>query len=123
MFLAEGIILWMTPFFFAVIAGPAFGADMQKEIDHLLQFVENTECQYERNGEMHSGKKAVEHIRRKYNYFKNEIDSAEKFIELRATKSTMSGKHYLVHCPGRRTLRSQEWLLEELRTYRNGGGD
>lgn len=100
-----------------------FAATMQQEIDHLLKFVEQTDCQYERNGKRHTGKEAVEHIKRKYNYFKNDIDSAEKFIELSATKSTMSGKDYLVHCPDRSTLRSEEWLLQELRNYRNGGLD
>ena len=105
---------------FAVVAPSICAADMQKEIDHLLGFVENTDCQYERNGKLHSGKEAVKHIKNKYHYFEDDIDSAEKFIELSATKSTMSGKYYLVHCPNHPTMRSQEWLLRELISYRNG---
>ena len=97
---------------------PVFGSDMQNEIDHLLTFIENTECQYERNGEMHSGTDSVEHIKKKYNYFKKEIDSAEKFIELSATKSTMSGQYYMVLCEDSQKIRSQEWLLQELKYYR-----
>ena len=56
-------ILWTTQIFCAVMAAPVLGADMQREIDHLMQFVENTECQYERNGKFHTGKEAAEHIR------------------------------------------------------------
>lgn len=102
----------------AVIAPTICAADMQKEIDYLLGFVENTDCQYERNGKLHSGKEAAEHMKNKFNYFKDDIDSAETFIELSATKSTMSGKYYLVHCPNHPTIRSQEWLLRELNSYR-----
>jgi hypothetical protein len=123
MFFAVKKILWATPLFCSVIATPVWGADMQQEINHLLQFVEHTDCQYERNGKMHSGKEAAEHIKKKYFYFKNDIDSAERFIELSATKSTMSGKFYLVYCLNRPKLKSHEWLLQELNNYRNGGID
>lgn len=91
---------------------------MQSEIDHLLLFVENTECMFERNGTSHSGKEAVEHIKKKYNYYKDEIDSAEKFIKLSATKSTLSGKYYMILCNGRPIIKSQDWLLQELKNYR-----
>ena len=105
------------------MSASAFGADMQQEIEHLLQFVERTECQYERNGKLHSGKEAAEHIKKKYYFFKNDIDSTEKFIELSAAKSTMSGKYYVVHCPNGPTLKSQDWLLQELNSYRKKGPD
>jgi len=91
---------------------------MKSEIDHLLSYVEMTVCQYERNGSVHSGRDAAEHIKKKYDYFKDEITSTEKFIELSATKSTMSGKYYLIHCPGKPAVRSQDWLLDELKIYR-----
>ena len=101
------------------ISVPVFGSDMQNEIDHLLTFVENTECQFERNGKFHTGKDAVGHIKKKYDYFKNQIDSAEKFIELSAAKSTMIGNYYMVLCNGSPKVKSQEWLLQELESYRN----
>ena len=121
LFFAGRKIRWTTQFFCAALAAPLFAAGINEEIDHLLQFVEHTQCQYERNGKMHSGREAAEHIKKKYNYFKNDIQSAERFIELSATKSTLSGKFYLVHCPGHPPIRSQLWLLRELENYRNGG--
>ena len=107
-------------FIFAyVISVSLFGSDMQNEIDHLLIFVENTECQYERNGKLHSVIDSVEHIKKRYKYFKKEIDSAEQFIALSATKSTRSGKYYMVLCKGSPKIRSQEWLHKELKNYRS----
>jgi len=103
------------------IAVPAVASTMQNEIAHLLSYVENTSCQYERNGAMHSGEKAARHINKKYDYFKDEIDSAEKFIELSASKSTMSGKPYMIRCDGKGEMTSQAWLLQELRDYRKAG--
>jgi len=101
-----------------VISVPVFGSDMKDEIDHLLEYVENTECQHERNGKLHAGMNSVEHIKNKYNYFKKEIASAEQFIELSATKSTITWKYYMVLCEGSPKTRSREWLLKELKNYR-----
>lgn len=102
-----------------VMPAPVLSSETQDEIDHLLAFVENTECQYERNGDFHSGKDAVKHIKKKYKYFRNNIHNTEQFIELSATKSTLSGKYYMIHCEGRPKIKSQQWLLQELKLYRS----
>jgi hypothetical protein len=94
-------------------------ADTQQEIDHLLGFVANTTCQYERNGSVYNGAKAEKHIKKKYAYFKDKIKSAEDFIEYSATKSTMSGKQYKIHCAEMPTQNSSDWLLDELKKYRD----
>lgn len=94
-------------------------SEIRNEIPHLLNYVKTTNCQYERNSDKHSGEEAAKHIQKKYDYFKNDIKTAEDFIRLAATKSTFSGKHYKIHCPGLEPLKSQDWLLEELKKYRN----
>ena len=96
---------------------------MQKEIHHLLQFVEHTDCLYERNGTLHSGKEAVEHIKNKYRYFKNEIDTTERFIELSATKSTMSGKFYWVRCPQSSKIKKSRLVAAGVEYLSKGSGD
>ena len=101
-----------------VISVPVFASDMQTEINHLLAYLENSECQFERNGKIHSGKDTVAHAKRKYNYFKDKIDSAEEFIEYSAAKSTMSGKYYTVLCKDKPKAKTQDWLLQELKNYR-----
>ncbi len=94
-------------------------ADTQQEINHLLAFVANTTCQYERNGSVYDGVRAEQHIKRKYEYFKEKINSAEDFIKYSATKSTMSGKRYKIHCENIATQNSSDWLLNELKKYRD----
>ncbi|MBT8133201.1 MAG: DUF5329 domain-containing protein, partial [Gammaproteobacteria bacterium] len=42
----------------------------------------------------------------------------EEFIEYSATKSTMSGDYYMVSCPGKETIRTQDWLMAELKRFR-----
>ncbi|MGB0938583.1 MAG: DUF5329 family protein [Colwellia sp.] len=93
-------------------------ASMQDEINHLLQYVASTNCQYERNGTKYNGEAAQKHIKTKYQYFVDDIKTTEDFIMFSATKSNMSGKYYKIHCQGSSVVRSQEWLLAELKRYR-----
>lgn len=93
-------------------------ASTQDEITHLLSFVAATDCKYERNGSMHTGAEAVEHINKKYDYYSDDITSTEDFIEYSATQSKMSGKYYKIHCKGTPVIKSQDWLLTELQAYR-----
>ncbi len=93
-------------------------ASTQDEIAHLLKFVETTECKYERNGTLHNGAEAVKHINKKYQYYADDIKSAEDFIKYSATKSKMSGKYYKIHCANKAIVKSQEWLLTELKKFR-----
>jgi hypothetical protein len=88
------------------------------EINHLLKFVASTDCKYERNGTLHNGKEAVDHINKKYAYYADDIESTEDFIKYSATKSKMSGKYYKIHCTNKSSMKSQDWLLAELMVYR-----
>jgi hypothetical protein len=72
-----------------------------------------------RNGKPYSGEDGAKHVQRKYDYFRDKISSTEEFIELSATKSTMSGRQYEVHCPGQPPMVSADWLTRELRDYRS----
>jgi Family of unknown function (DUF5329) len=109
----------MLCIFTCVITVPVFASDMQSEINHLLAYLQNSECQFERNGKIHSANDTAAHAKRKYNYFKDRIDSTEKFIEYSATKSTMSGKYYMVMCKDKSKEQTRDWLLQELKNYRS----
>ena len=93
--------------------------EQKPEVEHLLAFVSQTDCVMIRNGDEHEGEKAASHIKKKYDYFADDITTTEAFIEYSATKSTMSGKYYTVRCPDGTDMRSQDWLLEELEAFRN----
>lgn len=93
--------------------------EQKLEIEHLLSFVKNSTCKIIRNGDLHKGSEAVTHIKRKYDHFKNDINTAEQFIEYAATKSTFSGRHYKVKCDEKKPFKTEKWLLEELQNFRN----
>ena len=92
----------------------------QAEIEHLFDFLSGSGCEFQRNGSWYAAPKAAEHIRTKYEYLikRDLINSAEEFIELAATKSSMSGKDYQVKCVDQSTITSATWFTQELARYR-----
>ena len=93
-------------------------AEQIREVEHLLNFVKHSNCMINRNGSIHPAEKGVAHIKRKYEYFRDDIKNTEDFIKFSATKSTMSGKFYTVNCPGKKTIKTRDWLLDELKRFR-----
>ena len=88
------------------------------EVEHLLTYVENSGCTFIRNGDQHAAADSVTHIMKKYDYYRDDIKTTEDFISYSATKSVLSGKYYKVRCPGQETMRTQDWLMTELKHYR-----
>ncbi|MGH7848894.1 MAG: DUF5329 family protein, partial [Thermodesulfobacteriota bacterium] len=88
------------------------------EVEYLLGLVKTSACKFERNGKLYDGEKAYGHIKKKYEHFRDEITSTETFIEYAATKSMISGNYYLVICAGSEPENTGDWLLKELRKYR-----
>jgi len=95
---------------------PAAGA----EIAHLFAYLENSGCDFYRNGSRYGSREAAAHLRRKYQYLleKGLVSSAEEFIERAAAKSSSSGKPYQVRCGGGKIAESGPWLRAELIAYR-----
>lgn len=99
-----------------LVAGPS-RADGQTEIDHLMQFIETSDCMFDRNGSLYGSREAGAHIRKKYAHAQRWVETAEDFIRYAATKSSLSGRPYRVICHGvdRPTA---EWLAAELSRLR-----
>ncbi|MES2068875.1 MAG: DUF5329 domain-containing protein [Pseudomonadota bacterium] len=95
-------------------------AVVKREVDHLLDTLVVSKCQFNRNGDWYDGADAKSHLTKKYDYFliRGEISSAESFIELAASKSSMSGRAYLVKCGDGKPMESGPWLKQELARYR-----
>lgn len=110
------ILTVLVPFF-----SPA-GADVppseKPEVEYLLGLMKTSACKFERNGNLYDGRDASEHIEKKYEHFRDKITSTETFIEYAATKSMISGKYYLIICSGVEPENTGDWLLKELRKYR-----
>jgi hypothetical protein len=93
---------------------------VQVEVNLLLAFVGASGCDFDRNGTWHDAKAGQAHLRDKYEYLvaRNQINSAEEFIEKAATKSSFSGQAYEVRCNGGATVTSNQWLRDELARVR-----
>jgi len=98
-----------------VLAAP----QVTQEIKGLLDFVEHSECQFVRNGDEYPGPRARAHLEQKLRYLegKNLVNSAEDFIDLAATKSSMSGRAYEVRC-SEGVEPANTWLKRELQRQR-----
>ncbi|MFC1515263.1 DUF5329 family protein [Thermodesulfobacteriota bacterium] len=107
-------------FFFLALPVTLLAETRQKqvEIDHLLKYIQGSGCTFIRNGKEFDPEATVQHIMGKYNYFKNEIESAERFIELCASKSIVTNTSYKISCSGEPPVESKAWLLQELSKFR-----
>lgn len=99
---------------------PGVPPRVQSEIDHLFAYIAASDCRFNRNGSWHDMVAARAHVTTKYDYLKErgQIASAEAFIDNAASKSSFSGKDYLVQCPGSGPTPSATWLKSELARYR-----
>ena len=115
-----GLILVFTLVPVTRAAPPAMA---QAEINHLLGFVGSSGCEFYRNGSWYDSKRAQAHLRSKYQWLaaRNQINTAEEFIERAVTKSSLSGRPYEVRCGGGETVTSNRWLRDELTRYRTPG--
>ena len=95
-------------------------AATSKEINHLLSYLKESGCQFNRNGSWYSPAEAVDHLNQKYQYLlkKGMVDTAEDFIARAASESSMSGKSYQVQCGKQAAEPSGPWLKAELMRYR-----
>lgn len=92
---------------------------MQVEIEHLLTYTGASRCEFYRNGTWHTAAQAQAHLREKLELLnaRNQIQSAEDFIEKVATSSAFTKLPYQVRCSGAATA-VDGWLLHELQRYR-----
>jgi Family of unknown function (DUF5329) len=92
-----------------------------REIGGLFARLEQSNCQFSRNGSWYDAKQASAHLRQKYDYLvkRHLVTSAESFIDLAASKSSMSGKAYLVRCADKPAIESKVWFTHELEALRS----
>ena len=100
-----------------VVAGAApLPPAARAEVDALLNRLQTSGCEFNRNGSWHAGAEAKAHLLKKLDYLerKDLVSTAEQFIERGASASSMSGKPYLVRCAGKAPVESALWLKAEL---------
>jgi hypothetical protein len=90
---------------------------VEQIIQHLIAYVSGSDLRFVRNASEYNPQEAAAHMEKKYRHFRDDIATAEDFIELCATKSLLSGKPYLVvDRLGNETLTS-DWLRTELAAW------
>ena len=91
---------------------------MDQEIDYLISSVGKSDCTFIRNGKPYSGPNARKHLRSKRRHNARLIGSTEEFIEKIASRSSMSGKPYLISCRGQGRQTANEWFRALLIKFR-----
>jgi hypothetical protein len=91
---------------------------VDKTVLHLIGHVSESGLTFIRNNDRYTSVEAAEHMNKKYRHFREDIKTAEDFIERCASRSLLSGKPYLVINEQGEQVRTSEWLLAELADYR-----
>jgi hypothetical protein len=91
------------------------------EISYLLSTLGASGCEFYRNGSWYDSQTAKAHLQDKYARLLagDRIKTAEDFIDLAATRSSLSGKAYAVRCGQVASVSSSSWLYGLLLRYRD----
>jgi Family of unknown function (DUF5329) len=102
----------------ATRAAPPAAAEI--EINHLLGLIEQSGCEFFRNGTWYDAQRAQAHLRAKYEALaaNNQINTAEDFIEKAASHSSISGRPYQIKCGSSTQMSTSQWFSEALARYR-----
>lgn len=95
---------------------------VQAEVEQLFTALQQSRCEFQRNGTWYSAAQASAHLRQKYDYLlqKKLVPTTEAFIERAATQSSMSGKPYQVRCASGGPMASGHWFEQRLSALRRG---
>jgi len=114
------LFLLLTGILIAASAVAALSPAVKAEIDSLLARLETSACEFNRNGSWYPATDAKAHLLQKLKYLEDRgmVQSTEQFIELAASKSSLSGQPYLVRCANAAPIPSSTWLLSQLQALR-----
>ncbi|MFM2344180.1 MAG: hypothetical protein RLZZ210_790 [Pseudomonadota bacterium] len=114
------IFILMLGLFPLLLNAKELNENSKNEISHLLNYINNSNCEFNRNGTWYKSSEAQKHIQKKYDYAINKgvINSTEDFISYAADKSSMTGVKYKIKCAKDKEITSSEWLNAELTKFR-----
>ncbi|MHC4756292.1 MAG: DUF5329 family protein, partial [Planctomycetota bacterium] len=84
---------------------------IEKMISSLQQL---SDSKFIRNGKEYTIDEAVTHIKRKWEWKKSEIKTAEDFITITGSKSSVSGEPYLIKHPDGKVMKLEDWFQKQL---------
>ena len=92
-------------------------ASAAAEIDGLLNRLETSHCEFYRNGTWYQAEQARKHLQTKLRAA-GKVETAEQFIDQIASRSSLTGRPYLVRCGESDPVESRLWLLAQLQSVR-----
>lgn len=100
---------------FVSFEAAAIDVNEDKRVNALLNALSvHNELIFIRNGDEHNVKEAVDHLKMKYDYAKDDLKTAEDFIEHCASRSSFSNKEYMVLYPDGKKETSSVFLTRLL---------
>lgn len=106
----------MVLLLFVVVRGYADDFSEEAKIQYLIASVEDMKgATFMRNGRGYSAKAASNHLRLKLRTMGDRIKTAKDFIELCASKSSMTGEPYLIGLADGSIIKSELFFNDKLR--------
>ena len=90
-----------------------------REIDHLLNVVANSDCVFIRNGGEHDPDAARKHLSLKRRRGKKYFSTADEFVDRLASSSSWSGKPYYIRCGDEVQQLAGDWFSAVLAKFRS----
>ena len=96
----------------------ALDPNTKAEIDELITYVQTASVRFIRNGTEYSGAEGAQHLRDKLARAGDRVKTTEDFITGVASKSSITGKPYLVKFADGHTQPTGDWLRAHLAEVR-----
>lgn len=108
------VVLSASLSFFSALNAAGMPEAEREKIIYLLDEIEHSPFIFVRNGSEFSGAQARTHIQEKWDYAGNRIRTAEDFIRLVASESTLTGTPYYVRLKKGKQIEAASWLRARL---------
>ena len=108
------LLLW------AMLAGAAAAATEAQKIEQLIRSIERMKnAKFVRSGVEYDANAAGEHLRTKLSAAGSNVKTANDFIRLCASKSSVSGEAYQIRFSDGRVVTSEAFLRQKLKELNN----
>lgn len=106
--------------FLVLMVGDTFAQESHEieKIQYLISSIETLNgAEFLRNGKAYDAKTAAAHLRFKLKWAGDRVNTAEDFIRLCASKSSLSGKPYLVRFSNGVTMEAEVFFHNRLKAF------
>jgi hypothetical protein len=113
-------LLWLLILSISAFAHAADSTSLEgQEIAYLIASIETLQgAQFIRNGTAYDGKAAADHLRLKLRMAGSRVVTADDFIRLCASASSVSGIPYQIRFPDGRVVSSEAYLRQKLAEFK-----